>query len=133
MLQFLLDNLLLLAVIVLCVISLALPYVNRRRFGPEVGPTEAVTLINKKNALVIDVRKPADFRKGRIANSVNIPGDTIQNRIGELSKDRPVVLVDQQGGVARMAARLLRGVGFKEVYVLENGLAAWRKEGLPLE
>lgn len=131
--QFLTDNILLILIIVISAGGLLMPYVNRRRYGPEVTPAEATRLINHENAQVVDVRKPAEFRKGHIANSINMPADVIQNRLGELKKDRPVILVDASGQTSRLPARLLRGVGFEKVFVMENGLLAWQKESMPLE
>jgi len=89
-------------------------------------------LINRKNAQVIDLRKPEEFKKGYIANSQNIPGDKIQTVLGQIDKSRPVLLVDKMGTFSRTAARLLRGVGFTEVYILEGGLVEWQKNNLPL-
>lgn len=131
--QFLLDNSLLIAVIVITVIALVLPVINTRRFGPMISPQRLTELVNKENGVVIDVRKADDYRRTRIAASRNIPADQIQNRLGELDKTRPIVLVDRTGGLSKTVAQLLRGMGFDKVYILENGLFAWQKEGMPLE
>ena len=123
---FLLDNILLIAIICVCVVSLAWPYVAKRRWGPEVDNRSATELINHKNAQIVDLRDPADFKKECIARSVNIPADRIQNELGKLDKTRPVLLVDDDGRRSRMASPLLRGTGFKEVFILAGGLNAWR-------
>ena len=78
------------------------------------------------------MRANKDFRKGHIARAVNMPADEIQGRLAELSKERPIVLVDQTGVLSRTVSRLLRGVGFKEVYVLESGLLGWQRDKMPL-
>ena len=72
--QFLIDNILLLVIILVCVVTLAAPYVNRRRFS-EVDNASATNLINHKGAQIIDLRDPAEFKKECIARSVNIPAD----------------------------------------------------------
>ena len=128
---FLLDNILLIAIICVCVVSLAWPYVANRRWGPEVDNRSATELINHKNAQIVDLRDPADFKKECIARSVNIPADRIQNELGKLNKTRPVLLVDDDGRRSRMASPLLRGTGFKEVFILAGGLNAWRTAKLP--
>lgn len=128
---FLLDNILLIAIICVCVVSLAWPYVAKRRWGPEVDNRSATELINHKNAQIVDLRDPADFKKECIARSVNIPADCIQNELGKLDKTRPVLLVDDDGRRSRMASPLLRGTGFKEVFILAGGLNAWRTAKLP--
>lgn len=128
---FLLDNILLIAIICVCVVSLAWPYVAKRRWGPEVDNRSATELINHKNAQIVDLRDQADFKKECIARSVNIPADRIQNELGKLNKTRPVLLVDDDGRRSRMASPLLRGTGFKEVFILAGGLNAWRTAKLP--
>ena len=128
---FLLDNILLIAIICVCVVSLAWPYVATRRWGPEVDNRSATELINHKNAQIVDLRDPADFKKECIARSFNIPADRIQNELGKLDKTRPVLLVDDDGRRSRMASPLLRGTGFKEVFILAGGLNAWRTAKLP--
>ena len=133
MLQFLQQNLMLLAVIVIALIALLLPMLNAKRYAPEVSPKNAIDMINKRKAQVIDVRKPAEFKRGHIAGSVNYPADHIQNVLKELDRTRPVILIDQTGAGSRPVAKLLRGVGFAEVYILETGLIGWLKEKLPLE
>ena len=130
--QFIVQNALLIIIAVIAAVSLAMPLINTRRFGPMVSSEQAVSLINKQNALVVDVRAQKDFKRVRIANSVNIPAKEIQNRLGELSKDRTIV-VDNSGNMSAAASKLLRGVGFTKVYVLDSGLVGWMRDKLPLE
>ena len=131
--QFIVQNALLIIIAVIAAVSLAIPLINTRRFGPMVSSEQAVSLINKQNALVVDVRAQKDFKRVRIANSVNIPANEIQNRLGELSKDRTIIVVDNSGNMSAAASKLLRGVGFTKVYVLDSGLVGWMRDKLPLE
>lgn len=130
--QFIVQNALLIIIAVIAAVSLAMPLINTRRFGPMVSSEQAVSLINKQNALVVDVRAQKDFKRVRIANSVNIPANEIQNRLGELSKDRTIIVVDNSGNMSAAASKLLRGVGFTKVYVLDSGLVGWMRDKLPL-
>ena len=131
--QIMVQNALLIIIAVIAAVSLAMPLINTRRFGPMVSSEQAVSLINKQNALVVDVRAQKDFKRVRIANSVNIPANEIQNRLGELSKDRTIIVVDNSGNMSAAASKLLRGVGFTKVYVLDSGLVGWMRDKLPLE
>lgn len=131
--QFIVQNALLIIIAVIAAVSLAMPLINTRRFGPMVSSEQAVSLINKQNALVVDVRAQKDFKRVRIANSVNIPANEIQNRLGELSKDRTIIVVDNSGNMSAAASKLLRGVGFTKIYVLDSGLVGWMRDKLPLE
>lgn len=131
--QFLYDNLLLVAVIVLSAVALFLPYFNKLRYGPEVKPARVTEILNKENGILIDVRDAAEFKRGHIAGAKNVPSDKIQTRLNEFDKTRPIVLVDRAGGAARTVARLMRGTGFEKVFVLELGMVGWLKEGLPVQ
>lgn len=133
MMQFLLDNIVLVLIIVIAAGALVFPYFAKRGAGPEVSVKDVVQLINRQNAMMIDVRKPEEYRRGHIAQAVNIPADVIQGRLADLPKDRPIILVDTSGAGSRAVARLLRGVGFKQTSILEGGLFAWTREKMPLE
>ena len=128
--DFLIDNILLIAIIIVCAVSLALPAIRRRKNGPEVDNSSATELINRQNAQIIDLRDPKDFKKEAIANSVNIPADRIHHELDKLDKKRPILLVDDDGRRARMASPLLKGLGY-QVYTLSGGLNAWRSAKLP--
>ena len=131
--QFLIDNILLIAIILISSASLIWSLIERRRYGPELDNTSATKLINNENAQIIDLRNRDEFRKECIARSVNIPADVIQHDLGRIDKNRPVLLVDNDGRRSRMASQLLRGTGFKQVYVLQGGLNAWRAANLPFK
>lgn len=130
MTQFLIDNILLLAIILVCVVTLSAPYIAKRRYGPELDSSSATDLINHQNAQIIDLRDPREFKKECIAHSVNIPADRIHHEFERLDKERPVLLVDEDGRRSRMASPLLRGLGFK-VYILQGGLSGWRRASMP--
>lgn len=129
--DFLTQNILLIAIILVSGGILVAPVVTRRRYGPEVSNAAATQLINRQNAQIVDLRDPSEFKKECIAHSVNIPADRIQNELDKLDKTRPVLLVDNDGRRSRMAAPLLRGTGFKEVVILQGGLNAWRAASMP--
>lgn len=133
MTQFLLDNIVLVLVILISAAGLLVPMLNARRYGPELSPQQTVSMMNNKRAQLVDVRKPADFKRGHVTGALNLPADAIQNKLDRLDRSRPVILMDNMGSSARTCARLLRGVGFQEVYVLEGGIVSWTKENLPLE
>lgn len=68
---------------------------------------EATRLINKEDAVIVDLRQRDDFRKGHIAGSINLlPSEIKANNVGELEKhkDKPVIVVDSSGMQCREAA-----------------------------
>ncbi|BCU53511.1 MULTISPECIES: rhodanese-like domain-containing protein [Enterobacter] len=96
---------------------------------------EATRLINKEDAVVVDLRQRDDFRKGHIAGAVNLlPNDIKANNLGELekSKSKPIIVVDGTGMQAQAPASELIKAGFERVYVLKDGVAGWSGENLPL-
>ncbi|QCR37636.1 rhodanese-like domain-containing protein [Nissabacter sp. SGAir0207] len=101
----------------------------------EITRGEATRLINKEDALVVDVRPREEFRKGHITNSVNVlAADIKNNNVGELTKHkaRPVVVVCANGVNARASAEALNKAGFENVSILKEGIAGWSGENLPL-
>lgn len=99
-----------------------------------LSPQEAVRLINDRHALVLDVRPPADFKKGHILNAVNVPQTKLGERLAELGKDpaRPIVVYCALGGIAAQASHTLKKAGYTEVYPLKGGLNGWLSASLPV-
>jgi len=103
--------------------------------GGDVSALEAVQLINRRDAIVLDVRDAADYAAGHIANARHIPAAEIAKRADELSKfrERPILVSCQSGTRAAGAASQLRKLGFKEVFPLKGGVLGWQQASLPLE
>src|SRR3970040_2991155 len=81
------------------------PLISRSfRMSHEVGAIEAVQLINRRDALVLDVRDTGDYAAGHIANAKHVPEAQLADRIKELEKhrSRPIV-VSRRTGCRRTA------------------------------
>ena len=116
--------------------ALIWPLISRRLSGAsEVGAMEAVQLMNRKEAVFVDLREPGEFAAGHAPNAKNIPQAQLDARIGELekAKARPVVLVCQTGGRSHAATARFKKAGFGEVVVLAGGMGAWQQANLPVE
>jgi len=102
---------------------------------PQVGALEAVQLINRRDALVLDVRASGEFASGHVPSSRNIPLAELGGRLRELEKfkSRPIVVNCQTGTRASTACSLLRKNGFGEVFALRGGLSGWTDASLPVE
>lgn len=101
----------------------------------EVARGEAIQLINKEEAVIVDLRNRDDFRRGHIANAINLlPNDIKNGSLGELEKykARPVIVVCVNGISSRESADNLLKAGFERVSVLKDGLSGWSGENLPL-
>ena len=99
-----------------------------------VGPAALTALINRDNALVVDLRPQADFEKGHIPGARNVQMSQFDPENKQLAAARslPVVLVCKAGQTSSGAAARLRKAGFERVYVLDGGIGAWQQADLPL-
>ena len=97
-------------------------------------PAELTALINRDNALVVDLRPMADFEKGHIPGSKNVQVSQFdpENKQLAAAKGLPVVVVCKSGQASAAAARRLKKAGFERVYLLDGGLPAWQQADLPL-
>ncbi|MBS0213032.1 MAG: rhodanese-like domain-containing protein [Proteobacteria bacterium] len=99
-----------------------------------VNPARLTELINRDNALVIDVSASGDFEKGHVVGSRNVVMSQFDPENKDLAKVRemPVAVVCRNGSISSGAAGRLVKAGFKQVYWLDGGVAAWQSADLPL-
>jgi rhodanese-related sulfurtransferase len=99
-----------------------------------LAPGEAVILINRSNALVLDVRGDAEFAAGHITDARHIPLAKLAERIKELEKfkDKPILVNCQSGVQTGKACDILRKHEFTKVHNLQGGLNAWIAAKLPV-
>ncbi|HEY1075316.1 MAG TPA: rhodanese-like domain-containing protein [Fontimonas sp.] len=102
--------------------------------GKRLSVAEAIRLINDKDPLVLDVRTPADFKKGHLLNARNAPLAKLDEHVGALAKDkaRPVLVYCALGSSSVSAVEKLRKLGFSEAYPLRGGLNAWLTANMPV-
>ncbi len=105
-----------------------------QRGGPAVSAQQLVDLVNREDALVLDVRDKKEFAAGHIVDSVNIPYAALDSRVDELKKfeGRPLIVACKMGQHAGTAGTLLRKKGFAKVSRLTGGIAEWRNQNLPV-
>ncbi len=105
------------------------------RTSTEVGPTDAVMLINRKDAVVLDVREEGEYAGGHITNARHIPEKQLEERIKELEKfkSKPVIVSCASGRRSSAVADTLRKKGFADVVALRGGISGWLQAGMPLE
>lgn len=131
--KFIQENILLIAVALVSGGMLLWPYLRRTGGGPSVNPSEATQLINREDALVVDVREPGEYGAGHILGARNVP----LSRIGEApvakKKDKPVIVYCDSGNRSAKAAAALRSQGYAKAVNLAGGLGAWQQAGLPVE
>jgi rhodanese-related sulfurtransferase len=97
----------------------------------EVSRTDARKLIDE-GAQLIDVRADHEWEVGRIAGATHVPLPQLPQSLGEIDKDRPVVVYCRGGNRSTMAADALAEAGYDAVK-LSEGIVGWSEEDLPLE
>lgn len=132
--EFIKSNILLIGLALGSGFMLLLPLLKKSAGGvPNLSATEAVTLINRSNALVLDVRDDAEFASGHIAEAMHIPLASLAERVGELKKyqNKAILVNCQRGARSAKACDILRNAEFTQVHNLQGGLNAWLEAKLP--
>ncbi len=76
--------------------------------------------------VVLDVREKGKWDKGHIKGARHIYAGHVERHFGKITTDRPIVVVCNTGNHASLVASILRREGFREVYNLLGGMAAWQ-------
>jgi rhodanese-related sulfurtransferase len=96
--------------------------------------TEATSLINREDGIVVDVRETGEWTSGHIPNARHIALGQLADHISELQKvkDKPIIVCCASGNRSSSACATLRKAGFERVFNLAGGIGAWRDAGLPV-
>lgn len=100
----------------------------------ELTPATLTQLINRESPLLVDLSAAADFDKAHIPGARNVQPSQFDPENKELApvKERPVAVYCRNGTASAQAAARLVKAGFKQVFWLGGGLAAWREANLPV-
>lgn len=118
--------------LVSCVMLLS--FHESRRAGKALSPQQVVNLVNQQQAVVIDLRDKAEYSKGHIMDSVNVPFNKLDADIDRHAsdKDKPVVLVCKLGQHSSAAGKKLAAKGYSQVHRLKGGVGEWQQMQMPL-
>ena len=132
--KFIVDNWYLIAVALVSGGLLLWPRLRAGAQGGGVSAAEAVQLINRERAVLIDVSEPAEYAAGHAGGSKNVPLAKLEST-GDLPKNKalPLVVVCATGARASRAVGTLHKLGFANARPLAGGLKAWREANLPVE
>lgn len=119
----------------LVVAVLMLLFHESRRAGASISPQRAAQMLNREQAVIVDLREPAEFRKGHVVDAINIPYASLKQRMAELDpyRDRPIVLMCRLGQHAGAAGKQLAAAGFGQVFRVGGGVTEWQHQQMPLE
>lgn len=129
------DNIFLVAVAVVSGAMLVWPLLRRGAGGPSVTTLEATQMINRQDALLLDVREQAEYAQAHILNARGLPLSQLEARIGDIEKfkDKPLIVYCATDNRSGAAAATLKKRGFSNVVILSGGFAAWQQAGLPVQ
>ena len=119
-------------------------WIFRPKPGPAIGeavPSAPATELTAAQAyqkyqegvFFLDVRTPEEWNEFHIRGSRLIPLAELQDRLGELPRDREIMVVCRTGHRSLSAVQLLQGEGFTRLASLSGGLQAWMEADYPLE
>jgi rhodanese-related sulfurtransferase len=134
MVSFLTDNWMLVLVALVSGFALLVP--TLQAMGPAgITPTQAVLMINREKAHVVDVRSPEEFATGHLIGAKNIAMDVLEANLGKAVNDkkRPLILVCASGVRSQRAQKIAAKLGFEQAHSLSGGLRIWQEANLPLE
>lgn len=115
-------------------LMIALWMTEKSRSGKAVSPQGATLLMNKDEAVIVDIREKKEFNEGRITGSLHMPFDSLKERAVELKKfeGKQIILVDKMGQHAGMAGKLLQAEGVENICRMTGGISEWKASNLPL-
>lgn len=83
---------------------------------------------NPDEVTLLDVRQPAEYEEAHLPGALLIPMGDLDDRLDELDRDKPVVVYCAIGGRSRVAAQLMSGKGFTNLYNMSGGIHGWESE-----
>ncbi len=100
-----------------------------------ISPEETWKALQNNEATLVDVREDHECAVETIdyADTVYLPMSSIMQRIDELPKDKPIIVVCKEGVRSAKVVNLLKRQGFENAVNLDGGLFAWKKKALPLD
>lgn len=118
--------------VLLALLSL-IEFIRIRRLNRGVTPAEAVLLINREHAIVLDIRDKEAYQNGHIIDAISLPKTNVDHAVKTLEKSRnkPLIVACYSGSTAQAIAADLKQRGFK-THVLTGGMRAWAAAELPL-
>lgn len=103
----------------------------KRLFQPvqSITPDEAGEFMQQHREgtyTLLDVRQPGEYEQAHLPGAVLIPLPGLDSALSQLDPDKPTIVYCAIGGRSRIAAGMLTGRGFGEVYNLKGGIKAWK-------
>jgi rhodanese-related sulfurtransferase len=121
------------AVVAVLILLTLIEVIRTQRGAKRISPQQTTQLINREQAIVIDIRSHEAYAKGHIIEAVSIPLADLENKQKKLDKykSQPIILVCANGLDSVKAATILNKYGIN-AYILAGGIRSWQDADLPL-
>jgi len=132
--KFILDNWMLISIALASGAMLLWPVIQGAATAG-LSPSEAVLLMNREKAVVVDVCEASEYAAGHIVGAKNLPLAELEAKLASTVKNKalPLILVCQSGARSTRALAVAKKLGYEQAQSLGGGLAAWKAANLPLE
>ncbi len=130
--EFATNNFMLVAAWVLTLMMLF--WTESQKAGKAVTPALTTQMINKQDAVLLDIRSKKEWDTGYITGSKHIPIADLTRRMSELEKykSRPLIVICNLGQTAGSATKQLKAAGFENVMRMQGGITEWKGQNLPI-
>ena len=132
--KFIVDNWMLISIALVSGALLVWPVIQGAAVTG-LSPANAVQLINREKAVVVDVCEASEFAAGHVVGSKNIPLGELEAKLGAAVKNKslPLILVCQSGARSGRALAVAKKLGYEQAQARGGGLNAWKAASLPIE
>lgn len=133
--SFFIDNWILLAVAFASGAMLLWPTVSAGSRTGSLNTTQAVQLMNRDKAVVVDVSEPAEFAAGHVIGAKNLPLGELEAKLPGAVKNKAtqLILVCANGARSNRAVATAKKLGYENAQSLTGGMGAWRAASLPVQ
>ncbi len=133
--DFFTNNIVLFAALgVILVLIVRLEVKRAMRGFKSISPAEAVQLINKEDALVLDIREDNELAQGSIRGAKHLALSVLKQRVEDIQDhiEKPVITYCKAGNRSECACEILKKNKFLNVMSLKGGLEGWKTANLPV-
>ncbi len=99
----------------------------------DIDANSAITLMDEKDLIILDVRENKERKSGFIAEAIHIPLSQVKNKLDTLDNRKKILVYCRSGSRSSHIAGLLTRNNFEQVYNLKGGLQAWKRANLPIK
>ena len=141
--DFFFENIFLISIAFISGGLLVWPLLTKNIGVKKLGTAETISMLNRRNGILIDLREDSDLSSGIIPQAERIPSSILLKKREGFDKhkkkfqdkkhqNKPIVLVGNKASSVPVVGKLLKDNGFKEVFCLDGGIESWVDAGLPV-